>query len=183
MRRELSDSVMQLSAKTKYALIFFAGPAWVAGDEVDWTKSGATVTGKGGAKFKWKSKGKANDWEHVGKKQPVDWLDASMGQLSKSKRVIRDTRLVWGTRWDNPLAMALDMDPPPQVICFMTDGAASGSHVWAKEMGARAKRRGVKINCIAMMEPKAHKDMDALAEKTGGQFTIVTKAGERKKVR
>jgi hypothetical protein len=183
MRKELTDSVMKIAMKTNYALIFFAGPAWVAGDDVDWNKQGAIVSGKGGRKFNWKSKGKANDWEHSGKKEPVDWLVATKGQVSKSRKIIQSTRLVWGTRWDNPLEMALNMDPPPQVIYFMTDGAASGSDKWARSVGAKAKSRGIKINCIAMMEPKAHKDMDDLAKRTGGQFTIVLKGGKRKKVR
>ena len=183
MRKELTDSVKKISARTKYALIFFAGPAWVAGDDVDWNKQGAIVTGKGGHKFNWKSKGKANDWVHSGKKEPVDWLEASKGQISKTRKIITETRLVWGTRWDNPLEMALDMDPPPQVIYFMTDGAASGSDKWARSVGLNAKRKGITINCIAMMEPRAHKDMDDLAKRTGGQFTIVMKGGKRKKVR
>jgi hypothetical protein len=183
MRKELTDSVMKIAMKTNYALLFFAGPAWVAGDDVDWNKQGAIVSGKGGRKFNWKSKGKANDWEHSGKKEPVDWLVATKGQVSKSRKIIQSTRLVWGTRWDNPLEMALNMDPPPQVIYFMTDGAASGSDKWARSVGAKAKSRGIKINCIAMMEPKAHKDMDDLAKRTGGQFTIVLKGGKRKKVR
>lgn len=183
MRKELKDSVEQISMKTNYALIFFAGPAWVAGDDVDWNKQGAIVKGKGGKKYNWKSKGRANDWEHSGKKEPVDWLVASKGQIAKSKKIIKETRLVWGTRWDNPLEMALAMDPPPQVIYFMTDGAASGSDKWARAVGAKAKGKGIKINCIAMMEPKAHKDMDDLAKRTGGQFTIVLKGGKRKKVR
>ncbi|MCH2063180.1 MAG: VWA domain-containing protein [Roseibacillus sp.] len=183
MRKELKRSVDRIAAKTNYALIFFAGPAWVAGDEVDWTKQKATITGKGRRKYEWKSGGKAHEWEQVGKKEPVEWLSATEGQLSKSRKIIEKTPLVWGTRWDNPLQMALDMEPRPQVIYFMTDGVARGSDKWAKEIGARAKSRGIKINCVAMMQPKAHDDMDDLAKRTGGHFTIVMKGGQRKKVR
>ncbi len=183
MRKELTRSVDRIAHKTKYALIFFAGPAWVAGDEVDWTKNKATVIGKGRRKYEWESPGSAHQWEQVGRKQPVEWLEATDGQLSKSRKTIKETRLVWGTRWDNPLQMALDMDPPPQVVYFMTDGAARGSDKWAREIGARAKSRGIKINCVAMMQPKAHDDMDDLAKRTGGHFTIVMQGGQRKKVR
>ena len=183
MRKELISSVDKIAHKTNYALIFFAGPAWVAGDEVDWTKKKAIVTGKGRRKYEWKSPGTAHEWDQVGKKEPVEWLSATQGQLSKSRKVIKETRLVWGTRWDNPLQMALDMDPPPQVIYFMTDGVAKGSDRWAREIGARAKSRGVKINCVAMMQPKAHDAMEDLAKRTDGHFTIVMQGGQRKKVR
>lgn len=183
MRKELMKSVDRIAPKTQFSLIFFAGPAWVAGDEVDWTKQKATVTGKGRRKYHWKSGGKASDWEPVGKAEPVDWLSATDAQLSKSRKLIKNTRLVWGTRWDNPLQMALDMNPAPQVIYFMTDGSAQGSDKWAREMGAKAKSRGIKVNCIAMMQPKAHKDMLELAKRTDGHFTIILKGGQRKKVR
>jgi hypothetical protein len=79
--------------------------------------------------------------------------------------------------------MVLEMDPLPQVIYFMTDGVATGSEAWARMIGAKAKAKGVRINCIAMMEPRAHGDMDELAKRTGGQFTIVTEAGKHKQVR
>ena len=163
--------------------VWGAGKALVAGDEVDWTKKKAIVTGKGRRKYEWKSPGTAHEWDQVGKKEPVEWLSATQGQLSKSRKVIKETRLVWGTRWDNPLQMALDMDPPPQVIYFMTDGVAKGSDRWAREIGARAKSRGVKINCVAMMQPKAHDAMEDLAKRTDGHFTIVMQGGQRKKVR
>ncbi len=65
----------------------------------------------------------------------------------------------------------------------MTDGAAKGSDLWAKEIGRNASKAGVTINCIAMMEPRAHDDMDELARRTKGQFTIIEKGGKRKKVR
>lgn len=183
MRKELTDSIDRIAPKTSYALVFFAGPAWVAGGEVDWTKKGATVIGKGRRKYEWKSPGTAHEWRQVGKKEPVEWLSATEGQLARSRKIIEETRLVWGTRWDNPLEMALEMDPPPQVIYFMTDGVAKGSDSWAREIGAKAKNKGIKINCVAMMQPKAHDSMEDLAKRTDGHFTIVMQGGKRKKVR
>ena len=100
-----------------------------------------------------------------------------------TRRIVEETRLTGGTVWNNPLMMALEMNPPPQVIYFMTDGAARGSDIWAKEVGEEAKKLGVVINCVAMMQPKAHDDMLHIAKATGGQFTIVKDGGKREKVR
>lgn len=186
MRNELIKSLNQLHPSTKFAMIFFAGPAWVAGDEVRMIKGKkeAEVTGKGGHKFKWESNGSAHAWEPKGAKREVpDWLQADNKQLRKSKKVVEDTRLVFGTNWQNPLEMALAMDPLPQVIYFMTDGAARGSDVWAKEIGQEARKKNVIINCIAMMQPRAEKDMNDLAKRAKGQFTMVLKDGKIKKVR
>jgi hypothetical protein len=65
----------------------------------------------------------------------------------------------------------------------MTDGSAKGSDSWAREIGAKAKSKGIKINCVAMMQPKAHASMEDLAKRTEGHFTIVMQGGKRKKVR
>ncbi len=154
MRKELNDSIDQIAAGTHYALIFFAGPAWEAGSTVQSRRGVATVTGKNRKEYKWRSAGGHSRWEHDGKKQPIDWLVASKRQLKASKKIVEETQLILGTVWDNPLMMALEMDPVPQVIYFMTDGSASGSDVWAKEVGEKAKKLGVVINCVAMMQPK-----------------------------
>ena len=62
-------------------------------------------------------------------------------------------------------------------------GVGSGCGAWAGELGGKARSKGVRINCIALMEPRAHDDMNELAKLTGGQFTIVTKGGKHRRVR
>jgi hypothetical protein len=90
--------------------------------------------------------------------------------------------LVWGTIWDHPIHLALNMDPAPQTIYFMTDGTASGSAQWAQEVGKRAQKMGVVINCIALKQPRAKADLQTMAELTGGQLTMVNEQGERVKI-
>ena len=82
------------------------------------------------------------------------------------------------------MEMALDMEPPPQVIYFMTDGTAGKeAGQTARTIGTRARSKGITINCVAMMEPRAHADMLELAKRTDGQFTKVLKGGKVEKVR
>jgi len=185
MREELTKSLDQIGYGTKYQLIFFAGPAWVGGDEVVLSKKvSAEVKGAGGHTYDWKSDGRAHDWETKGVKQEPTWLSSDDRALKKSKKIVKETKLVWGTTWEPALEMALSMSPPPQVIYFMTDGSAgSNSEKVAKSMGLKAKKLGAKINCIAMMEPKAFKAMDDMAKRSGGHFTKVMAKGEVVKVR
>lgn len=185
MRRELTKSLDQISHGTQYGIVFFSCIAWVAGNEVKLDRGAgrATVIEDGGRRFEWKDSGGRKGFEQAGRPQRADWLRASKEQLSQSKSIVRKAPLSSGTAWDKGLEMALEMTPPPQVIYFMTDGVANGSAAWAREIGAKAKSKGVRINCIALMEPRAHADMDDLAKRTGGQFTIVAKDGKRKKVR
>jgi hypothetical protein len=180
MRDELRRSVSGLAAGMKYQIIFFAGPAWVAGSEVDMPQGrrSATVKARGG-KFEWVCGGKAHDWETKGAKQQAEWRVLDGRSLDQSVALISETRLVWGTNWEPALAMAVAMDPPPEVIFFMTDGVTGGdAQALAKDMAAKAKAKKITINTVAMMEPRAESAMKDLAKHTGGQFTIIDADGK-----
>jgi hypothetical protein len=107
-----------------------------------------------------------------------------MGNLKKARDIIRETRLSGGTDWENPLLMVFDMEPPPQIVFFMTDGAVGGRDMMklTDDLAADAKKKGIVVNTIAMMEPKANEPMENLAKKTGGAFTIIGSDGKAKSV-
>ena len=180
MRAELKKSVSKLPPGMNYQLIFFAGPAWVAGDEVIMPKDRKTAEVKdGGRTHDWKSNGGAYVWEEKGTKRKADWIVASSSTLRKSQKLIESTKLVWGTAWEAPLMMALNMDPAPQIIFFMTDGSAGPESLKiAEDVGRKAKSRGIKVNTVAMMEPKAAEAMNELAKRSGGEFTMIEKGGK-----
>lgn len=182
MRNELTKSVGGLKAGTKFQMIFFAGPAWVAGSEANAKGGTGTVKGDRGKTFEWAGKG-AHDWKPVGKRQEVEWLDMSAKQMKESLEIIGKTKLVWGTDWSNPLEMAFDMDPAPQIIFFMTDGSTGGDMMkLTDDLAAKASKKGIIVNCVALMEPKAEEPMFNLADKSGGVFTIVDKGGKIREV-
>ena len=179
MRDELSKSVKALPDKTKYQLIFFSGPAWVAGDDV--TSNGVVHKGK---EYRWTSKS-LWEWAPVGPMMKVDWEDSTDAQRRKSIQIIKDTPLVGGTDWETPLKMAMAMEPPPEQIFFMTDGAMENRDMdrLVRGLVATAKSRNIRINTVNMMVPQkeAVQAMSDLATKTGGKFTIVEKDGKVRK--
>ncbi|MFK7910770.1 MAG: vWA domain-containing protein [Akkermansiaceae bacterium] len=181
MRKELADSVYKLPHDKKYQMIFFAGPAWVAGNSVKMEgKQSAVISGKGGHKFKWISGGGAHNWKPEGKTQTPEWIDATDKEIKASKKIINTDRLVWGTVWDNPLEMAFRMDPLPNVIIFMTDGSTGNEAMRvADEYSKLAKRKGVIINTISLMEPRAAEAMEKLAKGSGGKFSLVDENGKK----
>ncbi|MGD9417732.1 MAG: hypothetical protein Q7R22_002235 [Verrucomicrobiota bacterium JB025] len=192
MRKELTKTLKTLANGMEFSLIFFAGPVWQGGDTViaeKKTGKGAqnfTVKAKSGGKFEWRSKGGANNYEPVSKSkvQKMEWTVASKASVSRANRVVEETPLVFGTIWDWPLQAALEMDPQPDIIYFMTDGSAGGRSLdIAKDMGRTARRKNIKINCVALMVPKAREGLEELAKRTDGQFTIVLEGGKRKVVR
>ena len=196
MKEELSKSLGDLTPGVQYQMIFFAGPAWVAGSKIGDVRGAKDnkITGPDGKTYLW-AKGKPK-----GKRQKAEWLtvptsDGKIGNarrkavqdakdvVATSLKYVKETPLVLGTRWDDALEMAMDMDPPPQVIYFMTDGSTGKSALdTAKKMGNRAKSRGITVNCVAMMEPKAVEAMGDLAKRAGGKFTMVLKDGKRKEM-
>jgi len=183
MRKEMKKSLDSLVPGTKYQIVFFSGPAWVAGNQVQHSKDrrSATIT-DGAKKFEWTGKG-AGGWEPQGKKQVPEWLDLTNVQLKKSQKIVKESKLSFGTSWEGPLEMAFDMDPLPQAIFFMTDGVSGKESLdIAKKIGSRARTKGVVINTVALMEPRAQEAMGTLAKRSGGQFTIVNKDGKREPV-
>jgi hypothetical protein len=179
MKEELAKSVKGLPDKTQYQLIFFSGPVWVAGDKV----SNNTVTHKG-KDYKWTSKS-LWEWAPVGPPMKIEWETSTESQRKKSLEIIKNAEMIGGTDWESPLKMAMDMDPPPEQIFFMTDGSMENRDMKRLVRGlvAIAKTKNIKINTVNMMVPQkeAIEAMDDLASKTGGKFTIVEKGGRVRK--
>ncbi len=183
LKSELTQTMKLLGDGVRYQMIFFAGPAWVAGDEVKMAGGNkkAVVEGDRGHDYDWVCTGSAHDWETKGSRRKAEWVTKSPSELKKSLEQIQSTPLVWGTDWEDPLEMALDMDPQPQIVFFMTDGQSGNKSMdIAKTLGRRAKRKSIVVNTISLMEPGTAGPMRELAEITGGKFTIVSQNGETK---
>lgn len=182
MREELAQSVAELPPGMLYQLIFFSGPAWVAGDTMQRRGMTATVT-SGKDKFEWRSRSNEYAWDVVNPKkvQTPAWVPTTQSNIDISLEHIKKTSLVGGTVWMPTMQMALRMDPAPQVIYFMTDGIVEGQDVvkLAKDIAELARSKGTVVNTIALMEPKARKAMITLAHETGGVAVLVDAKGER----
>jgi hypothetical protein len=184
MREEMKNSLNSLVPGTQFQIIFFSGPAWVAGNEVKHSgdKRSATVI-DGAKKYEWTGQG-AGGWKPKGKSQVPEWLASTDKQLKESQKIVKESKLSFGTSWEGPLNMALSMDPLPQAIFFMTDGVSGNdSDEIAKQIAAKAKSKDITINTVSLMEPKAQEAMATMAKRTGGQFTIVHQGGKREQVK
>ena len=181
MRQELARSVGELKGQLDYQLIFFAGPAWVAGDQVQLNKNGISKVTSDGKTYEWKTSGGAHgfDVKDEDKAQVPKWLKPKSSQIKKSMELIEETKLVWGTTWEPAIDMALRMNSKPNVIFFMTDGSCGGNMVQlGEEIGKKAKKEGVMINTVAMMDPQTKAAMLKMAEESGGTFTLIKEDGK-----
>ncbi|MEM1157795.1 MAG: vWA domain-containing protein [Verrucomicrobiota bacterium] len=161
MRRELAKSVEELDPSVKFALIFFAGPVWLAGQDVN--------------EDEWISN-KNNDWQlERGKLRRPKWISATNSKKRQAVEHIQETELVYGTDWMPALEYALELDPRPDVIYFMTDGAEGGDQV-SKTIGFVEKEfKEITLITIACGVPGAAGSLTRMAEAAGkGEFKLVS---------
>lgn len=191
MRQELIKSIEALPSGVQFSVIAFSGPVWYIGDQItpiktkDWV--GKSEEEKNLAEWEIKHRGKTYTWKREAERHvyqsdpampPAPWYTSTSGRKKIVIKDINETKLVWGTSWFKPLELALDMDPKPDVIFFMTDGSVPDTKLVTEEIAVRARREKVVINTIAIDEPKARKAMSEVAKKSRGQFSLVDKTGE-----
>lgn len=179
MRRELAKSLKALPPASQYAVICFSGPVWLPGDEV----SGGTVRSRGKT-YEWSA---VSPWEWKTRSPMIEapWIQATAKETQQTLKQVDAIKPLGGTDWEAPLEVAIAMEPPPQMVFFMTDGVMEQRDMnrLVRGIAAKAKARGVAINTIAMMEPGAEEPMAELAKRTGGKFTVVGSAGAIRKSR
>ena len=171
MRDELEAAVNKLPPAGEVCLIFFSGPSWLAGEDAKAIEKKWT----GNNKIGWKPRAGF-------KPSKPKWIPVTPSTKKTLSKAIWSTPLTFGSVWDNSYRWALTMlDPKPDVIYFMTDGAAK-----VKGMDFIKNSRGrTKIYTIAYGTPPAAKaPLMEIAKISGGKFKYVSneqiKAMEKK---
>ena len=170
LKKELVKSMSQMSMGTAYQVLFFSDFAWPH-NEVDSRNAGAM------AKYRWEIEPK--DYKSV-KIPTFKYLQASPFSLQDSKTIIQNSDNPGGTNWGSGLLMALNANPKPDVIFFMTDGNRSDEMGWIDIVTAENKRKlpMTAIYTSAMQQPDAARELDSLAKRNNGRFTVVMGEGK-----
>ena len=160
MKQELTKTLSTFTGSVQVSLIFFSGPAFLAGED---PKKAAE---------NWESPGRDahNFLPKKGWKPPVPkWIACTSATKAKLTKYIYDTPVSFGTDWRNPFRMAYSMNPRPQVIFFMTDGATRNPQ---ETVDMVKKNRTIQVNPIAFGIPneKAEAPMQEMAKMTKGTF-------------
>lgn len=169
----------------EYQVLLFAGGAYFA--EEGWGVHPKDRAGRYGPE---KYESPDGDYEFVAKslfsfhlvgdedKFPAPkWKKADPITIRKSIEFVEKSKLFSGTDWDNALRIAHLMDPPPDVIFFMSDGL--DSELDTSSIIRNSNRNGrSKINSIAMQTKEGAENFAEIADRTGGTYTIVDKNGE-----
>ena len=170
LKKELAKSISQIPMGTAYQILFFSDFAWPH-NEVDSRNTSALM------KYRWEIEPK--DFKKV-KLPTFKYLQASPFTLQDSREIIEKSDNPGGTNWGSGLLMALNASPKPDVIFFMTDGNRSDEMGWIDIVTAENKRRlpMTAIYTSAMQQPDAARELDTLAKRNNGRFTVVMGEGK-----
>lgn len=168
MREKLVSSLSGLSDQMMVSVIFFSGPAWIAGDKESQVRKQYETHGDPNW-FNWRP----IDYDKLDK---PTWHRMTDAYRSEITNVVKKQKLTGGTVWQNPLRLAMALDPAPDVIFFLTDGATSEEDV--EETIAlvgdwKRKNRDLRIHTVALGEPRAAAGMRRIAGRTGGKFRLI----------
>lgn len=184
MKDELEGSLNKLPPNVEYQVLFFAGPVWSADEKV--TKGarkqqkGAEVEIEpfiGGGSKKWEQGAGAQGYTYEGKGDyPVyEWKKSDKKSIKKTIDNVKKVNLVYGTDWLVSLMTALNMDPKPDVIYFVTDGSTGKPDQIVKEVVREARRgKDTQINTIGLLKPQQAGGLRDIAKGTKGKFKLVT---------
>ena len=169
MRREAVRTIQALPDGIEFAMIFFAGPAWDAFEDIQDIAGNWVQTDKGPHTYRPKK------WDRLA---TIRYSTTSPEDRRRAVRAIQKTPLVYGTVYDVPIYMALKMDPMPDTIFFMTDGSCiedRGIESISK-MVAQLKETGKKVPPIHTVGfgLKGDKQLTAIAKLTKGTATFLT---------
>ncbi|MCB1065285.1 MAG: hypothetical protein KDN20_20505 [Verrucomicrobiae bacterium] len=180
---ELEKALKALPASVQYQVILFAGGCLFA--EKGWKYDGGgrgnryNIIDPKGNKYPFVAKNGAFDWEFDGpdSKMPRErWRPATSSNVKGTMEVIREIKKFYGTDWELALKMGHLMDPPPDVIFFMSDG---NSKIDLQNILKLNQARGrPKVNTFAMQTSAGAKDFNDIAEGTRGNFVIVLGDGK-----
>lgn len=165
----------------QYQVLLFAGGgyyAWEGWSMKEQNRKLNIATGPEGS-YKFESKKGAGDFDFDGPESGLPkekWLDASASNIKKTMKVVKSEKLFYGTDWGLALDIGHRMEPPPDVIFFMSDGTGGNSP--PPILAINKKFGKPPINTVAMQTKQGIQQFAEIAKRTDASFTIVDKKGE-----
>jgi len=170
LKKELIKAVKQIPYGTAYQVLYFSDFAWPH-NQVDSRNEEALE------KYHWEIK--AEDYKQA-KIPTFKYIQATQFTLQDSVDIIQrsDNNRIY-TNWGAGLLMALNANPKPDVIFFMTDGERKDEQGWIDIVTNENKRKLPMsvIHTSVMAQVDAAFEIDALAKRNNGSFTVVTDDG------
>jgi hypothetical protein len=180
-KSELSHGLKSLEPGTQYQVIFFSGPVWFAHQRLveGGDRDQDVLIRDGKAEHRWICDFGAHSYERGNENLPTsEWRTAGEEEIAATLLDVEEVGKSHGTTWHLPMMMALQLEPPPQRIFFMTDGEISRQSEIASDLAALSRERGApEIHTVSLMVPGASPALYHLARKSGGNHSLVIAGG------
>ena len=155
LKKELERSIKELSSDMEVSLVFFSSTAWT------FATPGPNPHDQG--------------WSGVGKMPVAAWYPATAKVKQELTSKMRAMPTGGGTVWYPPLKLALNMNPPPQGVFLLSDGAPRDADLVLDEMKEINPHR-IPVHTISLELPGSPAgQLLEIAEKTGGKFSMIYK--------
>lgn len=188
LQNEILSTLKEIPDKTKFQMIMYAGPRWLITDDFDPRSNSnrgtdITIVDPYDNNKRYKYKGVRNSVYEIEKGRPrvPNWLEMDSEIRRKIKDFVNEAAFSNGTNWEAPLEMAMRMKPQPKTIIFLTDGFVHNADSVASSIAESAKRKGVILKTVSLMESQAEEALVHLARETKGSFTLVKGTGKKER--
>ncbi len=170
LKKELIKAVKQIPFGTAYQVLYFSDFAW-AHNHVD-TRKGETYE-----KYRWDIK--PDNYKEV-KIPTFKYIQASPFSIQESVDLIQKADNPGLTNWGSGLLMALNANPKPDIIFFLTDGERQDENGWIDIVTNvnKSKLPMTVIHTSVMAQVDAAREMDNLARRNNGTFSVVVGEGQ-----
>ncbi len=176
MERELEKSLKMATSDTQVLIIPWAGPAWLYNQTAPEIMS------------KWKKVDEYDNFELVAraKLDPPTWMATDASNVKKIMNGVRaQVAAPGGTDWRQPFGYAMEANPPPDVIIFMTDGQIPTKNAdRAFRAIDKSLKKGIRVPVVNSLwiKNKDHNgdQLRKLAEKYNGEFREVSEGSTPK---
>jgi len=170
MEKQLEASLSKLPEGTQVILICWAGPAWL------YNQTAPQIAKK------WKKIDNYDNFTTVPGVMidPPKWIDINAGSVTEIMKDIKaQVAALGGTDWRQPFRYAMQADPPPDVIFFLTDGqipaATTDRDLTAISTAMDKAGTAPQVNCLWIENPKEKGNaMERLAARYKGEFRRVS---------
>ncbi|MEO1857404.1 MAG: VWA domain-containing protein [Rubritalea sp.] len=109
------------------------------------------------------------------------WIKANTDNVNETVELLSSQHVGGGTEWSTGMNLAFSLNPSPEVIYFMTDGATNSDVVHEIDtitQQNQSKFSPARIHTTALVYEGMHQYLINLASKNGGCFTWVNDQGE-----
>ena len=175
---ELTSALQELPEEALYQVIFFSGAAWFGHQRmIEGGQQGEPIViADGDLREEWTYSFGGYNYALGNHRLPsTPWRQASRENIRSSIGDIERVEKSYGTTWHLPFMMAINLEPAPTRIHFLTDGKTAHQDLVSEGIIEMVKRRNpaTKVYTNVLQIEEAAAPLRRIATATGGAYQLI----------